>query len=300
MSNFKWMDNRSLDPDKPYDAFAVQRLLENTNYVFQNRGNHAEFQWDTRTTNIESKHFRPFCSVTKWLTILRVPYFISPGLKTLKCSLLSRVSNDNLYMYPDLGMNIRVSIDTDTSGSGGITLLPRQSLGSAVWTWDEFDYEVGEELLTGFGGNGGMGYLNVEIKSNTPARIGDLFGDSSGKDHDYMIDIWSLDASSGGDLMVSNQADFFEEGNASLAPDKEANEACAFAVLKKIEQDDVADDDEFRITGIYDNVFRYFSLDDTEMRVDGIPFTYTGDQWGMKIVAAYIQPVTFEFVEVYQ
>jgi len=299
MSDFKWLDDRAADPGKPLDAFLLNRLLDNVNHVHETRGNHVSYTWDVRTTDTDSHRFRPFCTVTRPLNILRVPYWVSPGLDRLEMSILCRVSNSNFdngesVPYSDLPVDMRLSLGTETAQDDATELFPK--LGGAyggAWGLYKITHNVNSELLTQFGGRGGMSYLNLEIRSRTPAKIGaDL--NKNPLVEPYVIDYQSLEAESGGDYMKVTRDGFFDEGAASSAPVWDANEITCLGVIEG------AAGENKELLSFHDPVFKWPGVAGRAMRVDGNLVRYTSESYGAKLVASYIQPISMQMYEVYR
>ncbi|QDG49293.1 hypothetical protein FIV42_00650 [Persicimonas caeni] len=301
MPEFRWWEGQGHDPDRPYDTLLLNRLKDNAGWVRQNRGNHIVHNFKTSSSSDTQKdHIRPYCSVSRWLTIFRAPYFVPAGLQRLECGLLCRVSNTDLddigsdSLYQGLGLDVRTFFETD-SGSGTQTIVPVLSGNEVYWQWASWYYDLSSEVLTSAGGEGGYSHLHLAIKSRCPINPGDKVYDvKDGTYHDAVLNAYDIDSRASNHRLKVQQTGAFDEGSSSSAPAHKANEVCCFGTGI------VGADGNHTLSGRFaDAQRRQSNVSGQGLYVSSPGLEVGGYSKAYRLVASYIQPVSFEVREVY-
>jgi hypothetical protein len=292
MSDFKFWESQGHAPARPYDSLMLHRMKDNAAHVRQHRGQNVAYQWQTNSSDPTSSDWRPFTSVSRWVSIMRIPWFVSPGLSELKCSLLCRVSNADLDLnglaadYLDVPVSVRVWLETGgpAASDAPIEIAPFLGVSGAVWQFRQWTHKIESELLTAAGGLGGYSHLHLEIRSQCPLSAGDTVIDA--------LDSWPLDGWANPDRVKVTTAGAFTTGEATGA-----NEKCAFAVAQPhVKEGYILHSqpvDAQRVQEDVDGKALYVSD-------PGISWENKDSAYAFKLVASYIQPVSLAIEEIYQ
>ena len=236
MADFKHTQNDLYGADESYATHLLNRMKDSAQWVANNRGSHTTLTIESYNNDVAQQAYeRPFVSVAGWSAVMRMPWYVNPGLKGFEARLYCRVSNGELDANPEgwvLAGSDRVQIRLRLLGDlkAGIdpweysSVAPFQDgVDPAEWGFGSCSYNIHERGLV----EGTYSPLVMEIRSVSQFSKGAIIG--NGKIDDGRVTWAKIDT---GAAITSyrakaDQNGFYSEHSSTNAPVAGSNEITA-------------------------------------------------------------------------